>query len=52
MMKAVAKLELPINIAVFVPLAENMPSGKAIKPGDVVFAGNNKSIEVDNTDAG
>jgi len=51
MMKAVAKLELPINIAVFVPLAENMPSGKAIKPGDVVYAGNNKSIEVDNTDA-
>jgi aminopeptidase len=33
------------------PLAENMPSGHATKPGDVVYAMNGKSIEVDNTDA-
>jgi len=51
MMKAISKLELPINVAVFIPLAENMPSGNAIKPGDVVYACNNKSIEIDNTDA-
>lgn len=51
MMKAISKLEIPINIAVFIPLAENMPSGSAIKPGDVVYACNNKSIEIDNTDA-
>ncbi|CAG2104683.1 unnamed protein product [Medioppia subpectinata] len=33
------------------PLTENMPNGKATKPGDVVFAMNGKSIQVDNTDA-
>ena len=33
------------------PLCENMPSGKAIKPGDVVTAMNGKTIEIDNTDA-
>ena len=33
------------------PLCENMPSGKAIKPGDVVKAMNGKTIEIDNTDA-
>lgn len=33
------------------PLCENMPSGKAVKPGDVVTAMNGKTIEVDNTDA-
>lgn len=34
-----------------IPLAENMLSGKAIKPGDVVTALNGKSIQIDNTDA-
>lgn len=33
------------------PLCENMISGKAIKPGDVVTAMNGKTIEIDNTDA-
>ncbi|KAF3852464.1 hypothetical protein F7725_005819 [Dissostichus mawsoni] len=33
------------------PLCENMPSGKATKPGDVVVAQNGKTIQVDNTDA-
>lgn len=33
------------------PLCENMPSGKATKPGDVVTAMNGKTIEIDNTDA-
>jgi len=51
MMKAIAKLNIPINIAAFIPLAENLPSANAVKPGDVVYASNNKSIEVDNTDA-
>jgi len=51
MMKAIAKLEIPINVAAFIPLAENLPSGSSVKPGDVVYASNNKSIEVDNTDA-
>ncbi|RGB38772.1 cytosol aminopeptidase family, catalytic domain-containing protein [Rhizophagus diaphanus] len=47
----IAKLELPINVVVAVPLCENLPSGHATKPGDVVVAMNGKSIEVDNTDA-
>ncbi|CAG8698018.1 4503_t:CDS:2 [Dentiscutata erythropus] len=47
----IAKLRLPINVVVSVPLCENMPSGHATKPGDVVKAMNGKSIEVDNTDA-
>ena len=34
-----------------VPLVENMPSGQALKPGDVITAGNGKTIEITNTDA-
>ncbi|KAJ3066674.1 hypothetical protein HDU98_010045 [Podochytrium sp. JEL0797] len=50
-MEAIAKLQLPINIVACIPMTENMPSGTATKPGDVVIAMNGKSIEVDNTDA-
>ncbi|XP_061439423.1 cytosol aminopeptidase isoform X3 [Rhineura floridana] len=46
-----AELKLPINIIGLTPLCENMPSGKANKPGDVVKAKNGKTIQVDNTDA-
>ncbi|KAM7320051.1 hypothetical protein ACRRTK_020494 [Alexandromys fortis] len=46
-----AKLNLPINIIGLAPLYENMPSGKANKPGDIVRARNGKTIQVDNTDA-
>ncbi|XP_037685385.1 cytosol aminopeptidase [Choloepus didactylus] len=46
-----AKLNLPINVIGLAPLCENMPSGKANKPGDVVRAKNGKTIQVDNTDA-
>jgi leucyl aminopeptidase len=42
----IAKLELPINVIVTVPLCENLPSGHASKPGDVAIAMNGKSIEV------
>lgn len=45
------KLGVPLNINVVVVLVENMPSGRAVKPGDVVRARNKVSIEVDNTDA-
>lgn len=34
-----------------IPLCENMPSGTAIKPGDIVTAMNGKTIQIDNTDA-
>ncbi|KAM9315195.1 cytosol aminopeptidase isoform 2-T2 [Pholidichthys leucotaenia] len=46
-----ATLKLPINIIGLAPLCENMPSGKATRPGDVVTAKNGKTIQVDNTDA-
>lgn len=48
---AIAELKMPINVKGLIPLTENMPSGKATKPGDVVYAMNGKSICVDNTDA-
>ncbi|KAI8871564.1 hypothetical protein GQ42DRAFT_161926 [Ramicandelaber brevisporus] len=50
-MYGIAKLGLPINVTAVTPLCENMPSGNATKPGDVVYAMNGKSIEVLNTDA-
>lgn len=46
-----AALRLPINIKGFIPLCENMPGSIATKPGDVVYASNGKSIQIDNTDA-
>ncbi|MBI1885391.1 MAG: leucyl aminopeptidase [Chloroflexi bacterium] len=48
---AAAKLRLPVNATVVVPATENMPSGSATKPGDVLRAMNGKTIEVINTDA-
>lgn len=44
-------LQLPVNLVGLVPLCENLPSGVANKPGDVVTAMNGKTIQVDNTDA-
>ncbi|XP_035825586.1 cytosol aminopeptidase [Aplysia californica] len=49
--QAAASLAIPINVKGLVPLCENMPGGKATKPGDVVTAMNGKTIQVDNTDA-
>jgi len=48
---AIAKLKLPINLVVATPLTENMPGPSATKPGDIVYAMNGKSVEIDNTDA-
>ncbi|KAL9658349.1 hypothetical protein ABK040_015669 [Willaertia magna] len=45
------QLQLPVNVIVVAMMTENMPSGHATKPGDVVKAMNGKTIEVDNTDA-
>jgi leucyl aminopeptidase len=50
-MAAVAKLQLPINLIVVVPTVENMPSGKATRPGDIVKSMSGQTIEVLNTDA-
>ncbi|XP_069488011.1 cytosol aminopeptidase [Ambystoma mexicanum] len=46
-----AALKLPLNIIGLAPLCENMPNGRANKPGDVVRAKNGKTIQIDNTDA-
>jgi leucyl aminopeptidase len=48
---AIAKLGLAVTITAIVPATENMPSGSAVKPGDIVTALNGKTIEVNNTDA-
>ena len=48
---AIARLKLPIHVVGLVPTCENLPSGSATKPGDVVTALNGKTIEVLNTDA-
>ena len=50
-MWALGKLKPKINVTALVPTAENMPSGSAIRPGDVLRAMNGKTIEVINTDA-
>jgi leucyl aminopeptidase len=48
---AIAKLELPLNILAVIPSTENMPSGTAVKPGDIITQLNGKTVEVNNTDA-
>ena len=48
---AAASLKLPINLNVVVPAVENLPSGIATKPGDIVTSMSGQTIEVLNTDA-
>jgi leucyl aminopeptidase len=50
-MGAIAELDIPVRITAIVPATENMPSGHATKPGDILTAKNGKTIEVNNTDA-
>jgi leucyl aminopeptidase len=50
-MLVVAKLRLPINLNVVVPACENLPSGTATRPGDIITSMSGKTIEVLNTDA-
>ncbi|WP_293005128.1 leucyl aminopeptidase [Nitrosomonas sp.] len=50
-MLAVAELRLPINLVAIIPATENMPSGNATKPGDVVTSMSGQTIEILNTDA-
>src|ERR1700730_2109029 len=50
-MLAIAELKPKTNVIGIVPATENMPSGKAIKPGDVVTGSGGKTIEIINTDA-
>ncbi len=48
---AIARLKLPVRVTGVVPATENLPSGTALKPGDVLRAMNGTTIEVINTDA-
>lgn len=50
-MRALARLKPPIKVIAVIPSTENMPGGRAQKPGDVQIAMSGKSIEVINTDA-
>ncbi|PKN12144.1 MAG: leucyl aminopeptidase [Deltaproteobacteria bacterium HGW-Deltaproteobacteria-4] len=48
---AAARLRLPINLVALIPAVENLPSGHAIRPGDILTSLAKKTIEVLNTDA-
>jgi leucyl aminopeptidase len=48
---AIARMKLKVNVICMVPSTENLINGSATKPGDVHFARNGKSFEVNNTDA-
>lgn len=49
--RAAAELDLPLNIVGLLPATENMPSGSAYKPGDVLKTRSGRTIEIVNTDA-
>lgn len=49
--KAVCEARLPLDMVVILACAENMPSGKATRPSDIVTAMNGMSVEILNTDA-
>ncbi|HQR39301.1 MAG TPA: leucyl aminopeptidase, partial [Blastocatellia bacterium] len=50
-MRAIAQLQPKVNVIGVAPLVENMPSGRALKPGDIIKSLSGRSIEVLNTDA-
>jgi leucyl aminopeptidase len=50
-MRAIARLKPPVKVVAVVPSSENMPGGRAVKPGDILVSLSGKTIEVLNTDA-
>ena len=50
-MAAVAELGLKVNVEAWIPMAENMPSGTAIRPSDILIMRSGTRVEVNNTDA-
>jgi leucyl aminopeptidase len=50
-LRAIAELKLPINVVAIVAAAENMPSGTAVKPADIVTTMSGQTVEILNTDA-
>jgi leucyl aminopeptidase len=49
--RAAARLALPLHVVGILPVTENMPGGRAMKPGDIVKTLSGKTVEVQNTDA-
>ncbi len=49
--RAAARLRLPLHLIGILPATENMPGGRAMKPGDIVTTMSGKTVEVQNTDA-
>jgi leucyl aminopeptidase len=49
--QAIAELKLKVNVVAIVPATENLPSGTALKPGDVIRSHRGRTIEIINTDA-
>jgi leucyl aminopeptidase len=50
-LRAACDLALPVRVVALAPLTENLPSGTATRPGDILRMRNGKTVEVDNTDA-
>jgi leucyl aminopeptidase len=50
-MRATARMALPINLTALIPASENLPGGNATRPGDIVISLSGQSIEILNTDA-
>jgi leucyl aminopeptidase len=50
-MTALARLKVPVRAVAVIPLAENMPGSRAVKPGDILVSAEGKTVEVLNTDA-
>ena len=49
--QAVARLRLPVHLVGLIPATENLPGGRALKPGDILRHLNGRTSEIDNTDA-
>jgi leucyl aminopeptidase len=50
-LRAIAQLRLPLNVVVIIAACENLPSGSAVKPSDIVTSMSGQTIEILNTDA-
>src|SRR6185369_17841147 len=50
-LRAAKLLKLPVRVVALAPVTENLPSGSACRPGDILRMRNGKTVEVDNTDA-
>jgi leucyl aminopeptidase len=50
-MAAISRLQAPVRAVGVIPMTENMPGGRAVKPGDILVSAEGKTVEVLNTDA-